>query len=335
MSSEARALVDPLLWAARALGQSTDLEPRLAVLAGAAAALTGGVSHIHLAAEDGSTLHVAAASPAPGDDGSRDVPVDAADGIAVSFRDRREVVSGEVEHESVVLGQASAGALAVHLPLVLERQSQSPDVEGVLTVVTSERPDAPVLDALRAVAVLAAVAAQQSRLEATLGERSDWLDRLAHTDPLTGLANRRTLDRVLELELARAARQGSQLCVALFGVESQDDLSRSHGAGAADDVLRRVAAVLAETVRLVDTVARYGRAEFVVVAPGSTGLAMANRAAAAIARLDPTDSGQPVSVSVGVASFPVHGTTSEELLTAAERALDGARQQGAPIAAAD
>ena len=62
----------------------------------------------------------------------------------------------------------------------------------------------------RAVADLIAVAVELARLAATATERSDWFERMAHTDPLTGLANERTFGRILELELARAARQGAR-----------------------------------------------------------------------------------------------------------------------------
>ena len=94
---------------------------------------------------------------------------------------------------------------------------------------------------------------------------------MAHTDPLTGLANERTVGRILELELARAGRQGGEVSFAMFDVDDFQATNRDSGNEAGDDVLRRVAAVLAESVRLVDTVGRIGGDEFVLVAPGSAG----------------------------------------------------------------
>ena len=81
-----------------------------------------------------------------------------------------------------------------------------------------------------------------ARLASTAAERSEWFERMAHTDPLTGLANERTVGRMLELELARAGRQGSEVSLAMFDV---DDFRRptSGGHEAGDDVLRPVAAV--------------------------------------------------------------------------------------------
>ena len=91
---------------------------------------------------------------------------------------------------------------------------------------------------------------------------------MAHTDPLTGIANERTVARVLELELARAGRQGGEVSLALFDIDDFRSANASDGHQVGDDILRRVAAVLAESVRLVDTVGRIGGDEFVLVAPG-------------------------------------------------------------------
>ncbi len=254
------------------------------------------------------------------------------DPLVLAVLDRRETLARRDE-PSAILDAVVAAHIAVHIPMIVEREDGTSDVEGVLVAAVPSDPlDPPELDALRALAVLGALVTAHARLETALEERSDWLDRLAHTDALTGLANRRTLDRVLELEIARAARQATTLGVAIFGVDGLEQVTERDGAHAADDVLRRVAASLADTVRLVDTVARYGRSEFVVVAPGSTGLAMAQRAAGAIARIG-ADGTSP-AVSVGVAVYPADGSAPGEMLGSAERALADARQRGGAIVAA-
>jgi len=79
--------------------------------------------------------------------------------------------------------------------------------------------DAPERETLTALASLAALAVDRARLASTAAERSEWFERMAHTDPLTGLANERTVGRILELELARAARQGSEVSFAMFDVD--------------------------------------------------------------------------------------------------------------------
>lgn len=179
----------------------------------------------------------------------------------------------------------------------------------------------------RAAADLVAVAVDRSRLASTIAERSEWFERLAHTDPLTGLANQRTFSRVLELELARAGRQGGEVSVAYFDVDDFAETNESAGRDAGDDVLRSVASVLAGAVRLVDTVARLGGDEFAVVAPGSAGITVARRVLEGIAALPDVD-GRRISVSAGVARFPVDGADAESIVAAARTAADRARSEG-------
>jgi diguanylate cyclase (GGDEF)-like protein len=180
---------------------------------------------------------------------------------------------------------------------------------------------------LSALAGLAALAVDRARLSSTAAERSDWFERMAHSDPLTGLANERTVARIIELELARAARQGSEVSLAMFDVDDFQATNRSGGHEAGDDVLRRVAAVLAESVRLVDTVGRIGGDEFVLVAPGSAGMTVAHRVLEGITAL-PAIAGRPITVSAGVARFPVDGSDAESLIAAASNALSRARENG-------
>jgi diguanylate cyclase (GGDEF)-like protein len=180
---------------------------------------------------------------------------------------------------------------------------------------------------VRALADLAAVAVDRSRLASLVAERAEWFERIAHSDPLTGLANQRTFARVLELELARAGRQGGEVSVAVVDVDGFQSTNESAGRDVGDDVLRAVASILAESVRLVDTVARAGGDEFVLVAPGSAGMTVARRIMSAVEALASVG-GEPVSVSIGVARFPVDGTSSDELIAAAHAALEAARSTG-------
>jgi diguanylate cyclase (GGDEF)-like protein len=218
--------------------------------------------------------------------------------------------------------------VGAYLPLVVG----SGGVEVALGSLGLGWPAPRVLDAeerrlLEALASLAAVAVDRARLSSTAAERSDWFERLAHTDPLTGLANERTVGRILELELARAARQGSEVSLAVFDVDDFQATNQAGGHEAGDAVLRRVAAVLAESVRLVDTVGRIGGDEFVLVAPGSAGMTVAHRVLEGITSL-PAIAGRPISVSAGVARFPVDGADADSLIAAASDALARARENG-------
>jgi diguanylate cyclase (GGDEF)-like protein len=186
---------------------------------------------------------------------------------------------------------------------------------------------------LAALGSLAAIAADRARLASTAAERSEWFERMAHTDPLTGIANERTVGRVLELELARAGRQGGEVSLALFDIDDFRSANERDGRDVGDDILRRVAAVLAESVRLVDTVGRIGGDEFVLVAPGSAGAMVARRVQDSIAAL-PVVAGRSVSVSAGVARFPVDAGDAETLIAAATEALNRAKDAGAGSVAA-
>ena len=155
---------------------------------------------------------------------------------------------------------------------------------------------------------------------------ADWIGRLANTDPLTGLANRVTFERMLELEIARATRQETQLSVLLFDVDGFAQINERAGAEMADDVLRFVAATLAGQVRLVDTVARFGPDEFAMIAPGGGGEIAGRRIGNAMNALEA--GGAPVTVGVGVVVFPQDGATSEELLSGATAALSEAKRRG-------
>ena len=92
-------------------------------------------------------------------------------------------------------------------------------------------------------------------------------------------------------------------------------------------MLREVAAVIAEAVRLVDTVARDGGDEFVLVAPGAKGPSLIRRIVGSVAARPPIG-GVSFTVSAGVARFPGDGTSDTELLAASRAALTEARRQG-------
>jgi diguanylate cyclase (GGDEF)-like protein len=221
-------------------------------------------------------------------------------------------------------GETPAGQLmtGADLPLVVASGGVEACV-GVLTfgwagaheIGTSEE------TLLVGIADLAAAAIAAFRTASLAAERAEWAERVSHTDPLTGLSNARTLNRVLELEVARAQRQGSEVSVAVFDIDGFTALNASAGARAGDKALREVAAVLAETVRLVDTVARTGGDEFILVAPGSAGVLVANRVLEGISRLDAFE-GHRLTLSAGVARFPQDGTDAGSLIEAARAALE-------------
>jgi diguanylate cyclase (GGDEF)-like protein len=211
-------------------------------------------------------------------------------------------------------------------PVVIGREGIEEPV-GALAVEADAAPDGEASERVAAIADLIAVVVDRARLATNAAERIDWAERVANSDMLTGLANARTMIRVMELELARAARQGVEVTVALFDVDDLTGLNDADGRAAGDDVLREVAAVVSESVRAVDTVARWGGDEFMVVAPGAKGTTVAQRIVDAVAARAAA-ANRRFTVSAGVARFPVDGSTGDDLAQAAEAALRAAQAAG-------
>jgi diguanylate cyclase (GGDEF)-like protein len=314
--------------AAAAVARSDDLDDALAELLGLAGEHIGAsVGAIYMLDADQDELGLAvtfgAAAEVADDAGSVKSVSESHDPLASATRSRHPLAVDDAGHVPVLRGAKTAYVL----PLVVRRDGIEIALGSMALGFAGPLPKAATLRGAEPLADLAAVAVERALAVSLGSERAEWFDRLAHTDPLTGLANRRTVDRLLELEVARAGRQGVALSVALFEVDRFDEIQRAGGNAAGDEALRLVAQILAESVRLVDTVARYAEDQFMLIAPGPDGLIVAERLVRGIAALAPVG-GKTVTVSAGIASFPMDGRTSDELLEVATRAMAAARQAG-------
>jgi diguanylate cyclase (GGDEF)-like protein len=272
-------------------------------------------------------LHDADADVLVSLDGELVLPISAADALTTrAVADRQPVLSAGVA-ESLASQLPDAGSCLL-APLVIEDEDGA-FIEGLLAVGwEADRPPVETVpDAVLAIADLAAVTIRQARLRNSVWEQADHAERLSHTDRLTGLANRVTFERMLELEIARATRQGTPLAVAVLDVDGLTEIGAAKGARVADEVLRHVASAIADRVRLLDTVARFGEDEFVVIAPGDAGGIVALRLRDAIAELPPVGD-TDISVSAAVVHHPADGATGAELVAASEAALARAKKQG-------
>ena len=253
------------------------------------------------------------------------------DAYATAAGERSGAIGTAAHDRRSVLGAADPvhpGAVLAAWPIVVGGAG----IEEPIGALALSRPGPWSLDPvdeerIAAIADLIGLLVDRARLTANALERGEWLERVANSDGLTGLANARTLARVIELEVARASRQASELCVAVFDVDGLTTINQRAGRAVGDAVLREVAAVITETVRLVDTVARDAGDEFVLVAPGAKGPGVIRRIVGAVAARPPI-AGTAFTVSAGVARFPDDGTTESDLLAAARRALAAARATG-------
>lgn len=161
-------------------------------------------------------------------------------------------------------------------------------------------------------------------------------------DPLTGLYNRRYLQETLEREIRRAIRAEQGLGILMLDLDNFKNFNDTYGHEAGDAVLREAASFLVRSVRAEDFVCRYGGEEFVVVLPTAdlrAAEARAERIREKLRELVVMHNGRSlglITVSIGVAALPNHGTNEKDLLQAADAALYRAKREGRDrVAAAD
>jgi diguanylate cyclase (GGDEF)-like protein len=179
------------------------------------------------------------------------------------------------------------------------------------------------------------VAFLKTRVETLVERASD----SARTDALTGLLNRRGFDECFDYELERARRGSGRLSLVLLDLDYFKEVNDRLGHAAGDCALERLGGVLIATKRQVDVAARVGGEEFALLLPDSDAdgafsvcervrhrvrETLAAELPAPVER--PVD--RPLTVSLGIASFPVDGTSPAELLRAADRALYEAKRLG-------
>ncbi|MCU7726797.1 diguanylate cyclase [Actinoplanes sp. KI2] len=158
--------------------------------------------------------------------------------------------------------------------------------------------------------------------------------RLSLTDPLTGLWNYRCLRESVRREVERASRFGRMLAVLVLDLDHFKEVNDTYGHAAGDAVLGEFARRIRIGLREVDVAFRQGGEEFVVLLPETDaygGVIVAERLGAAVRdRPVSIDVGGviPVTVSIGVAVFPEHGKTAQEVLQAADDALYAAKSAG-------
>jgi two-component system cell cycle response regulator len=165
-------------------------------------------------------------------------------------------------------------------------------------------------------------------------ERYHQAKERAFVDDVTGVYNARYLFTALDHEIRRAERYGTQLSLLFLDIDRFKLVNDQHGHLVGSRTLRRLSEVLAQCIRQVDTLARYGGDEFTILLVDTnleSGLQIAERIRTAVERATfETRGAAPltVTVSIGVAAFPMHGRSPETLIDMADKAMYRSKSLG-------
>lgn len=169
--------------------------------------------------------------------------------------------------------------------------------------------------------------------ESARQQAEERLHRLASTDALTGLPNRKHLRELLDYTLEQARLAGTHFSLLEMDLDHFKTINDQYGHDVGDQVLRAVADVMTHRLRASDTPARWGGEEFLVLLP-DTDMAGAERAGEGIRHtlsnleLKASHDKLAITTSIGVAEFPRDGETVRELLMTADSRLYEAKRRG-------
>jgi diguanylate cyclase (GGDEF)-like protein len=213
------------------------------------------------------------------------------------------------------------------------------DTVGVLHVFSPAEPsaDAGSLDAHRDLRQLALTAGERIGMSVANFRLRDTLRNQSIRDPLTNLFNRRYMEETFTRELGRATRDHEEVGIIQVDIDHFKNFNDTYGHDIGDAVLRSIGDLLLSSFRDLDVPCRYGGEEFTLILPNSS-LDQTQRRAEELQRrvavlrlpfeIDQRHSPTPPTLSIGISSFPIHGTSSETLIRAADQALYAAKSKG-------
>jgi len=166
-----------------------------------------------------------------------------------------------------------------------------------------------------------------------LRQAQNELQEQAIRDPLTGLYNRRYLNETIDRELAHAVRSGYPISFVMIDMDHFKNVNDTFGHMIGDSLLQRFAAQLLNQIRMGDIVCRYGGEEFLVVLPNVTTdiayqIAERWRRAAQESKFLDNGSEIKITISCGIAEFPLNGGKCDDLITVADKAMYHAKAKG-------
>ena len=168
-------------------------------------------------------------------------------------------------------------------------------------------------------------------LEREVAKRTAQLEKMASTDELTGLLNRREIMRILNLEIARAERHNTPLSLLMLDLDHFKQINDNHGHQAGDDILMNCAEQFRLASRNIDFIGRLGGEEFLIILPDTNrhdALQLAERCRRAIEQaFNATEIPLCCTVSIGAAQWSA-GMTLQQLIKQADDALYKAKSSG-------
>ncbi len=181
------------------------------------------------------------------------------------------------------------------------------------------------MELLELLAAYASIAIDNANLLAEVG-------KLAMTDSLTNLPNRRAFDIELYKEASRAVRYGSPVSLLMLDIDDFKVLNDTQGHLAGDQHLQMIAQIIRDNLRETDTAYRYGGEEFTVLLPNTDlqgAVYLGERIRTAVEASSPSQQRQPgFTISIGAAEMPTNAMTETELLKAADDAMFTAKNLG-------
>jgi diguanylate cyclase (GGDEF)-like protein len=159
----------------------------------------------------------------------------------------------------------------------------------------------------------------------------DRVKQLAYLDGLTGIFNRRFFELRIMEEIERARRYGTGMAVIMADIDQFKRLNDEFGHLLGDEVLRQVSSLLHQQLRKIDVVCRYGGEEFAILLTQTTAqqaLAIAEKLRRLVEGWQFPGVPRTVTISAGIAAFPTHGKTRDEIIRAADNGLYAAKQAG-------
>lgn len=255
--------------------------------------------------------------------------------VTVGFGSKSVDVANEEMRTRMIFAFALAGLTGLLVAFCLARAFTAPFKRLIAAARMVETGDLEVSLPEDASGEMRELADAFNRMVNSLKENRDRLEERANADSLTGLYNHRYFHEKLRSELKRAERYNRPLSVIMLDIDNFKSLNDAHGHPVGDTILSGLASILVSGVRAdIDVVARYGGEEFALILPetdAESARACAEQLRKAVQRhIFTSKDGEaiPVTISLGVAQYPVHSKEREGLIMAADLAMYQSKSTG-------